>query len=108
MGRLLGFAMVRAAVMGSITLGRGESGGDRVTSAVAALPALGYIGFRCAREIRGISEDGRHARLRREAWKAMGPDELLYAVTVLVGRERRSLECGGAGHGAGHVCLAVS
>ncbi|MFF3467116.1 hypothetical protein ACWCQN_30885 [Streptomyces sp. NPDC001984] len=108
MNRLLGFAMVWLAVMGSITFGAGESGGDRVMSLVAALPALGYFGFRCAREIRGIKEDNRVARTRREQGKLMGRDELLDAVTRLVGRGPRSLECGVAGHAAGHMCLGVS
>ncbi|PWI08116.1 hypothetical protein DIZ27_24675 [Streptomyces sp. NWU339] len=108
MNRLLGFAMVWAAVYGSITFGSGESGEDRLMSLVAALPAWGYIGFRVMREIRGIKEDGRLARMRREEQKSMGRDELLDAVTRLVARGPQSLECRVAGHGAGHLCLAVS
>lgn len=108
MNRLLGFAMLWAAFNGSITLGTGESGEDRLMSLVAALPAWGYIGFRVMREIRGIKEDGRLARMRREERKSMGRDELLDAVTRLVTRGSQSLECRVAGHGAGHLCLAVS
>ncbi|MEU1199688.1 hypothetical protein ABZ446_26160 [Streptomyces sp. NPDC005813] len=108
MDRLLGFAMVWVAVNGSITLGAGESGGARLMSCVVALPAWGYFGFRVMREVRGIKEDGRSARLRREERNRMGRDELLDAVTRLVARGPRSLECGVPGHGAEHLCLAVS
>ncbi|MGW0997709.1 hypothetical protein [Streptomyces sp. NPDC002520] len=69
MNRLLGYAMFWAAVMASITFGYGESGEDRLMSVVAALPAWWYIGFRVMREVRGIKEDGRLARLRREERK---------------------------------------
>ncbi|MGW5128426.1 SMI1/KNR4 family protein [Streptomyces sp. NPDC004069] len=77
-------------------------------SIVAALPAWGYIGFRVRREIRGIREDNRSARMRREERKRIGRDELLDVVTRLVARSSQPLECGVAGHGAGHLCLAVS
>ncbi|MBL3669857.1 hypothetical protein JL475_28510 [Streptomyces sp. M2CJ-2] len=77
-------------------------------SLVAALPAWGYIGFRVKREIRGIKEDNRAARMRGEERKRIGRDELLDAVTPLVARGPQPLECGVAGHGAGHLCLAVS
>ncbi|MFB7574544.1 hypothetical protein [Streptomyces sp. NPDC056165] len=108
MNRLLGYAMVWAAVNGSITFGSGESGKDRLMHMVIALPAWGYIGFRIRREIRGIREDSRSARMRREERKRIGRDELLDAVTRLVARGPQPLECGVAGHGAGHVCLALS
>ncbi|MEU6576856.1 hypothetical protein [Streptomyces sp. NPDC046805] len=108
MNRLLGFAMMWAALYGSITFGAGQSVEDRLMSAVAALPAWWYIGFRIRREIRGIREDARAARRRREAKKLMGRDELRTAVTRLVSRSRRPVQCGVAGHPPRHVCLAVS
>ncbi|MFP3987923.1 hypothetical protein U9R90_10545 [Streptomyces sp. E11-3] len=108
MSRLLGYAMTWAALMGSITLRYGESGEDRLMSLVAALPAWGYIGFRVRREIRGIKEDGKLERMRREERKLMGQDELLDAITRLARRGAQPLQCGVAGHGAGHLCLAVA
>ncbi|WP_431313349.1 SMI1/KNR4 family protein [Streptomyces antnestii] len=108
MNRLLGYAMCWVAVMGVITLGAGEDLSDRLAALVAALPAWGYIGFWVRREIRAIREDGRLARERRRWGKLMDRGELLDAVTMLVGRDTRPPECGERGHGAGHICLAVS
>ncbi|MFF2507818.1 hypothetical protein ACFVTY_31310 [Streptomyces sp. NPDC058067] len=107
MNRLLGYAMCWVVVMGVITLGAGEDLSDRLAALVAALPAWGYIGFRVRREIRAIREDGRLARERRRRGKLMDRDELLDALTMLVGRAAGAPECGERGHAAGHICLAV-
>lgn len=108
MNRLLGYAMCWVAVLGSITLGAGEGLGDRLAALVAALPAWGYIGFRIRREIRVIKEDSRQAQARRRRGKFMELDELVDAVTRLVGSGGQRFECCEDGHGAGHVCLAQS
>lgn len=56
MNRLLGYAVVWAAVYGAMALGAvsGWSVKDRLMSLLASLPAWGYIGFRVRREIQGI------------------------------------------------------
>ncbi|MFI9775956.1 SMI1/KNR4 family protein [Streptomyces sp. NPDC051956] len=109
MNRLLGYAMGWVALMGAITFGAGEDLSDRLAALVATLPAWGYIGFRIRRKVRAIKEDSRLARGERRRLEAvMEPDELVDAVTRLVGKGARRFECCEDGHGSGHVCLALS
>ncbi|MGW6479646.1 hypothetical protein ACWGDS_17350 [Streptomyces sp. NPDC055059] len=108
MNRLLGYGMCWVAVLGSIALGAGESGVDRLASGLATLPAWAYIGFRVRREIRAIREHGGLARERGKRRKFMERDELVDAVTRLVGGDPEPLKCRGKGHSAGHVCVAIS
>ncbi|MER7173984.1 hypothetical protein [Streptomyces mesophilus] len=108
MNRLLGMAMVWVALMGSITIGSGESGGDRIMSLAAALPAWGYLGFRCRREIRRIRAENRMVQLDREQRQALGPGELLDVLAQLTTGKGERLQCSVQGHATGHRCLPVS
>ncbi|WP_326711504.1 hypothetical protein OG758_21575 [Streptomyces sp. NBC_01474] len=47
-------------------------------------------------------------RMGREAEEFMERDELVDAVTRLIGYDPQPLKCRERGHGAGHVCVATS
>lgn len=114
MNRLTGAVLCGSLLGGSYVFSNADSVGGRVIGVVVASPAWGYYVYRVVREIRGIKEDWREFRLRREERKSLKGDELIDAIAQLVtqdpnpGSRPMPLECGMPGHGPGHRCLAVS